>query len=243
MAGQPPLDRRDGTTRVLVVVAHPDDAEYAVAGTVARWTAEGREVVYALVTSGDKGTGDPAAAPAQVAAARQAEQMEAAALVRVREVVFLGYDDATLEPSLRLRRDLTRLMRRIKPAVVVCQDPATHWVGQEYINHPDHLAAGAACLAAIFPCASNPHVFPELLAEGLQPHAVGEVYLTMTATPDTWIDIGATLERKLAAWRANRSQIAVEGLVEEQIVRVAAEAARQQGGMEYAEAFKYLRLL
>src|SRR5207244_3131672 len=147
----------------------------------------------------------------------------AAAVLGVKEVVFLGYEDATLQPTLELRRDLTRVIRRYKPDMLICQDPTMRWSGQEYINHPDHRAAGEACLDAIYPSARDPLTFPELLLEGLQPHKVREVYLTMATTPDRWIDIGATLERKLAALREHRSQIG-DG-VEDMIRRWAAAAA------------------
>ncbi len=228
--------------RVLVVAAHPDDIEYTVAGTVARWTSDGQEVIYVLVTDGNAGAADPGVTREQIGALRRAEQHAAAAAVGVREVVFLGYDDAILEPTLALRRDLARVIRRYRPDAVVCQDSSAYWLGPDYLNHPDHRAAGNACLAAIFPAAGTRLAFPELLAEGWRPHCVREVYLTMTSTPDLWLDIEATLDRKLAAWAENHSQISVTGLVEQRIIEAARACAEGHPGMTYAEPFKHLRL-
>ena len=226
--------------RAMVIVAHPDDAEFGVAGTVALWVNDGVEVTYVLITDGNKGSNDPTMVPEQLAAIRRQEQRAAAAVIGVKEVVFLGYEDAVLEPTLELRRDLARVIRRYKPDAVICQDPSMRWAGQEYINHPDHRAAGEAALAAIYPAARDPLTFPELLLEGLQPHKVSEVYLMMPTAPDHWIDIGATLDLKLASLREHRSQIG-EG-TEEMIRRWAAEAARDRDGMEAAELYKYFNL-
>jgi LmbE family N-acetylglucosaminyl deacetylase len=124
--------------------------------------------------------------------------------------------------------------------MLICQDPTMRWSGQEYINHPDHRAAGEACLDAVYPSARDPLTFPELLLEGLQPHKVREVYLTMATTPDRWIDISATLDRKLAALREHRSQIG-EG-VEDIVRRLATAAAEGQDGFKYAESYKYFNL-
>jgi len=214
-----------------------------VAGTVARWTDDGQEVLYLLVTDGNRGTHDPALTPAAIAAIRRAEQRAAAAVVGVREVLFLGYDDATLQPTLEVRRAIAGEIRRYQPTTVVCQDPSAYWLHSGYINHPDHRAAGEACLAAVFPTASTRLAFPELLTAGLEPHAVREVYLTMTIQPDVWIDIEATMARKLAAWAENHSQVSRPGVVEQQIMARAREAAQDQPGMRYAEAFRRFTLL
>nr|MBA2448532.1 PIG-L family deacetylase [Chloroflexota bacterium] len=161
----------------MVVVAHPDDAEFMAAGTVAKWAREGKDVVYVLCTNGDKGTSDQSVSPVDLAEARRREQQAAGDRLGVREVVFLGYEDGVLQNSLALRRDVVRQIRRFKPDVVVCQDPTTRWSAQGYINHPDHRAAGDATLDAVYPSARDPHVFPDLLAEGLEPHKVREVYV------------------------------------------------------------------
>ncbi len=197
----------DRPQRVLVVMAHPDDAEFICAGTVARWASEGSEIVYVLVTSGDKGSNDPTMTPEQLVAIREAEQLEAARILGVRHVEFLRYRDAEVVPDLRLRRDIVRVIRRFKPDAVICQDPTSRYFGQQYIQHPDHIAVGEATLAAIFPSARDRLTFPELLEEGLEPHIVPHVYLTGSQNPDVFIDITASFDRKIAALRAHRSQL------------------------------------
>lgn len=228
--------------RAMVVAAHPDDIEFSAAGTVARWAMAGSEITYVLATDGNAGSNDPEANPETLAAVRREEQRAAAAHVGVHAVEFLGFADGILEPSLALRRAIVRAIRRHRPMAVLCQDPSAYWLHSGYINHPDHLAAGAACMAAIYPSACTRLAFPELLDEGLEPHRVEEVYLTMTRTADHWIDIGATLEAKLSAWRENRSQIVIPGEVEAAIRCEAQQAAGALRGAAYAEAFTYFRL-
>jgi len=228
--------------RAMVVAAHPDDIEFSAAGTVAHWAAAGSEITYVLATDGNAGSNDPEVSPETLAATRCDEQRAAAARVGVHAVEFLGFADGVLEPTLALRRAIVRAIRRYRPVAVICQDPSAYWLHSGYINHPDHLAAGAACMAAIYPSACTRLAFPELLDEGLEPHRVEEVYLTMTRAADHWIDIGATLEAKLAAWRENRSQIVVPGEVEAAIRCDAQQAAGAVRGIAYAEAFTYFRL-
>lgn len=193
--------------RILVMMAHPDDPEFAAGGTIARWTQEGHEVIYCLATRGDKGSDDPTMHPERLAAIREAEQHAAAAILGVREVLFLNYLDGTLEPNLSLRRDIVRVIRRYRPEIVVTMDPQTLIRGDHYINHNDHRAIGLATLDAIFPAAGNPLYFPELLREGLEPHHVQEVYLATTEHANHWVDITDTFDRKLAALRCHASQI------------------------------------
>lgn len=227
--------------RVLVVVAHPDDAEFGAAGTVAKWAREGAEIAYVLCTSGDKGTSDPNVDPADLAKTREQEQRNACALLGVKHVVFLRYPDGILQNTIALRRDIVREIRRFKPDVVVCQDPTRRWFGQGYLNHPDHRAAGDACLDAVFPSARDPHVFPELRAEGFEPHKTAEVYLMGTNEPDVWVDISDTIEAKIAALREHRSQIGDRDEFEAW-VRERARAVGEPQGLAYAEAFKYFKL-
>lgn len=234
----------------MVVVAHPDDAEFMAAGTIARWTQDGCRVVYVLCTSGDKGSADISASPARLAELRQHEQQRAAATLGVHEVVFLGHEDGVLQNSIDLRRDIVRQIRRFKPDAVICQDPTMRWFGQQYLNHPDHRAAGDACLDAVYPSARDPHVFSELLAEGLYPHKVREVYLSGSLHADMWVDITPTIERKIAALLEHKSQMGEDAEQSLDFVRVMAREAAQQAranghqveGMEYAEAFKYFKL-
>ncbi|MFN8559849.1 MAG: PIG-L family deacetylase, partial [Dehalococcoidia bacterium] len=159
----------------LVVMAHPDDVEFNVGGTVALWVAEGWQVVYVIVTRGDKGSDDPAATPDALAAVREREQRAAAEYLGATGVEFLGYEDGTLEPSLAVRRDIARQIRRHRPGRLIVTDPAMLY-DSRYIQHPDHLATAQAALAATF-AARDRLTFPELLAEGLTPHGVAEVYV------------------------------------------------------------------
>jgi LmbE family N-acetylglucosaminyl deacetylase len=227
---------------VMVVVAHPDDAEFSAAGTVAKWAREGKEIVYVLCTAGDKGTSDPSISPAQMAEVRRREQEAACRVLGVKEVVFLGYEDGVLESTLELRRDVVRQIRRFKPDVVICPDPMSRWSGQQYLNHPDHRAAGDAALDAVYPSARDPHVFPELLAEGLQPHKVREVYIISREHADVYVDIGETIDTKIAALHEHASQVADHKDQVDQWVRDGARRTAEGQPMEYAEGFKYVKL-
>ena len=225
--------------RVLVMMAHPDDIEFGVAGTVAAWTRKGVEVIFCLITDGAAGSNDPDVNLAELIRTRQAEQRAAAAVLGVSEVHFLGYPDGTLEPTLGLRRDLTRLIRRLRPDRVVAQDPATIFVRRGYINHPDHRAAGEAALYAVFPSAETRPIFPELLTEGLEPHKVKDLYLALTLEPDTWVDISDTFEDKIEALVQHRSQVSeerVRGFVE----NFNGENGRVVG-VKYAEMFRVMK--
>ncbi|MCC7106715.1 MAG: PIG-L family deacetylase [Chloroflexi bacterium] len=225
----------------MVVVAHPDDAEFGAAGTIAKWAKEGKEIAYVLCTSGDKGTSDTSISPEDLARARKEEQRAACEALGVREVVFLGYEDGVLVSTLELRKDIVREIRRFKPDVVVCQDPTVRWVASGYLNHPDHRAAADATLDAVYPSARDPLVFPDLLAAGLEPHKVREVYLMTFANADTWIDITDTIDRKIAALQAHESQVNGRQNFSDLIKQRARQTAEGRD-MEYAEAFKYLKL-
>jgi len=198
-----------GTYR-MVIIAHPDDAEFTCAGTVARWIREGLQVVYVVCTDGSRGSNEPNMPPQRMAPIRRAEQLEAAGILGVQSTIFLNHEDGTLQPTLELRRELTRLVRRFKPDTVICADPTRHFHRDEYVNHPDHRAAGEAALYAIFPSAVTRFVFPELLDEGLEPHKVRQIYLYGSPEPNTFVDISDTIELKIAALRAHRSQVTSE---------------------------------
>jgi LmbE family N-acetylglucosaminyl deacetylase len=235
-------DEPTGPKKVAVVMAHPDDAEFICAGTVARWADEGHEVVYVLLTSGDKGSDDPEMTSDRLVETREAEQLAAARILGVKDVIFMKLPDAELEPNLELRRALVRIIRTLKPDVVVCQDPTVRWVDTQYINHPDHRAAGEATLAAIFPAARDRLTFPELLGEGLEPHRVREIYLAGAQSPDVAIDITAQMDRKLDSLRAHASQLG-DWEFEPVIRQWAKETAEQHpGNGEYVESFKYFKL-
>jgi LmbE family N-acetylglucosaminyl deacetylase len=232
----------------LVVVAHPDDAEFMAAGTIAKWSREGLEVNYVLCTAGDKGTSDRAMSPSKLAEIRRVEQREACNRLGVKDLVFLNYEDGVLQNTLALRRDIVREIRRFKPDVVLCQDPTTRWSAQGYLNHPDHRAAGDATLDSVYPSARDPHVFAELLCEGFEPHKVKEVYVGGTNTPDVFIDIEGTIDRKVAALKAHVSQVGDgprpdrPGWDLETMIRERAGQVGQAQGLAFAESYKYFRL-
>lgn len=235
-------DEPTGPKKIAVIMAHPDDAEFICAGTIARWAEEGNEVVYVLLTSGDKGSDDPEMTPEKLVATREAEQLAAAKVLGVKDVTFLKYPDAYLEPDLELRKTLVRHIRRLKPDVVVCQDPTVRWADKSYINHPDHRAAGEATLAATFPSARDRLTFPDLLEEGLEPHKVREIYLAGAQDPDTAIDITAQMEKKIASLRAHASQVG-EFEFEPMVREWATETAKKfPGHGKYAESFRYFKL-
>jgi LmbE family N-acetylglucosaminyl deacetylase len=226
--------------KVLVIVAHPDDAEFGAAGTVARWAREGADVTYLVCTDGNRGSNDPEMTPEKLARLRHSEQRAAAAELGVKDVIFLGYDDGSLQPTLELRRELARWIRRFRPDVVMCPDPTRRFAGQRYINHPDHRACGDAALDAVMPAASTRLIFPELLEEGLEPHWVKEVYLTGPNEPDVYVDISDTMDVKIAALRQHRSQL--DAASDLDFVRQRSRELAKGRDFEYAEAFRYIKL-
>jgi len=191
---------------VLVVMAHPDDAEFCCGGVVKQMTAQGVRVIYAVLTNGDKGNHDTTVSAAQLIARRMEEQRRAAALLGVHEVIFLGEEDGFLQPTRELRKRLVRLIRHYRPDIVICQNPEAYFRGEHYINHPDHRNAGLVTIEAIFPAAGNPMFFPDLLAEGLMPHKVRELWLCMVDNPNHRVDITETMDAKIAALRQHESQ-------------------------------------
>ena len=186
--------------RILVVAAHPDDIDFGAAATVARWVDEGREVSYCIVTDGDAGGYDPTVPRSEIAGIRRAEQTAAAKEVGVTDLVWLGYPDGQVVVSLSLRRDLARVIRQVRPQLVVCPWPERNWE-RIFASHPDHMAVGEAAMCAVYPDARNPFTFPELAAEGLDAHVVDEVWAMGAPTSDTF-------DRKVEALRRHVSQTA-----------------------------------
>lgn len=225
--------------KVAVIFAHPDDPDFSCAGTVAKWTAEGHEVVYVLLTNGDKGSDDPEMTPERLIKIREEEQRAAAAIVGVNEVIFLGRPDGLLVADIDLRRDVVRVIRRLKPTTVVCGDPTVYWHAPWYINHPDHRAAGEVVLSALYPAAGNRNYFPELLAEGLEPHKIKELYISGSPQSDAFIDIGPYLDKKIAALKAHASQMRDWDPTEPIREWAARDGQRANPPLEYAEDFLY----
>jgi LmbE family N-acetylglucosaminyl deacetylase len=228
--------------RAMVIAAHPDDIEFVVAGTVAKWVRAGTRARYVLVTSGDAGSQEPNITREQLARIREKEQRAAAQAVGVDDLVFLGYHDGEVEPTLALRRDLVREIRRFRPDAVICYDPTRLLIGDRYINHPDHRAVGQAALDAIAPAAAMPLAFVELRAEGLEPHRVKEVLVASTFDPNAWIDISDTIEKKIEALRQHASQFP-DGWDPEEMLREWASESGKEVGVPYAEAFRRIVLV
>lgn len=216
--------------RVLVVSAHPDDVDFGASGTVAGWRKAGVEVTYAIVTNGDAGGFDPDVPRSEIPAIRQAEQRAAAAAVGVDDVRFLGYVDGQLTVTLGLRRDLSRVIRQVRPQRVVCQSPERNWARLP-ASHPDHMAAGEATLQAVYPDARNPFAHPVLFEEeGLDAWAVPEVWVMGSPRPDHWVDITDTFSSKIAALRAHVSQTGHQDELE-RTMRQWGEANARLGGL------------
>ncbi len=193
-------------SRVLAVTAHPDDVDFGASGTIAQWVAAGTEVTYCIITDGDAGGFDPAVPRSEIPAIRRAEQVAAAAAVGVTDVRFLGYRDGELTVSHGLRRDISRVIRQVRPQRMIIQSPERNW---ERIpaSHPDHMAAGDAAIQAVYPDARNPFAHPSLLDdEGLEAWSVSEVWVAGHHTMTHWVDITDTFEKKIAALRAHESQ-------------------------------------
>jgi len=196
----------DQVERVLVVVAHPDDVDFGAAGTVARFTDGGVQVHYCIVTDGDAGGFDARIARSSIGPMRRAEQTAAAKEVGVSDLHFLGYPDGRLEPTLALRRDLSRVIRQVRPQRVLCQCPERNF-NRIYASHPDHLAAGEATLCAVYPDARNEFTFTELLDEGHGPWTVPEVWMMTGTASNHAVDITEQFERKMAALLRHESQL------------------------------------
>jgi LmbE family N-acetylglucosaminyl deacetylase len=229
--------------QVLIIAAHPDDIEFGAAGSAAVWSEAGAEITYCIVTDGAAGSNEREVIYEHLVQRRRDEQLRAAEIVGVKDVCFLDYADGTLQPTLDLRRDLTRLIRQLRPNRVVFMDPTVMLVmndGFDYINHPDHRAASEAALYAVFPSAETRPIFPELLEEGLEPHHVDELYLMMSVHPNIAVDVSRVWERKIQALLSHQSQL------DESVVEMVRGWDRQAGeavGVEYAESFRVMRFI
>ena len=230
-------------SRVLVIAAHPDDADFGSAGTIAQWTDAGIDVSYCIVTNGDAGGSDPSVSRADMAVLRQAEQTAAAKQVGVHDLHFLGYPDGRVEPTIGLRRDLARVIRLLRPDRVVCQSPERNYA-RIGTSHPDHRAVGSSALDAVYPDSRNPFAFPELLAEEkLEPWTVREVWIAGGAAPTIYVDITDTFARKIAALRCHASQISDPDELADRLRGWLGRAAEQGGLPEgrLAEAFQIVQ--
>jgi LmbE family N-acetylglucosaminyl deacetylase len=203
--------------KILVVLAHPDDPEFFCGATIARWTSLGHEVIYCLLTRGDKGARDGLTSPFELGTRREKEQKEAGKVLGVTKVRFLSFSDGALQPDMLIRKAVVRAIRQEKPTILLSSDPLNFFPSDVNINHPDHRLAGQIVAEAAFPACGNPLFFPDLLEEGLQPHSVKEVWFSLTAQPNTVIDVTAYWEMKIQALHKHDSQIADHDQMEKRI--------------------------
>lgn len=225
---------------VLVIVAHPDDIEFSCAGTLARWAKVGTRIGYVVCTSGEVGIAVAGMTKVRAAEIREAEQRAAAEIVGAQEVVFLHESDGILAPTLELRKMLVREIRRFRPEVVMTGDPTFLWAGGDYINHPDHRAAALAAIDATFPAAGQPNLFEELEEQGLRAHKPRKMYITGRSQTELFVNITETIDIKIAALRAHKSQMG-DWDPEPRIKEWASERAKGKE-MVYAETFRVITL-
>lgn len=228
--------------RALVVFAHPDDAEFGTAGTVAAWTAAGTEVTYVCVTDGSAGSNEPGAVRQELATIREQEQRDACDVLGVKDCVFLGWVDGEVEPTLELRKAITRQVRRVRPDVLVAPDPVRWWDEERrYINHPDHRNVGRACMAVVNPDAPTRPQFPDLLDEGFEPFEIPRLWIpAWEGDADTFVDISASIDKKIEALRCHRSQIGDEPV--DDWIRERAKQRGEPHGYAFAESYRTFRL-
>ena len=229
--------------RALCIHAHPDDQEFSVAGTLAKWAKAGCEIISVVITSGDSGSNDPskgAEYKPELAKLREGEQTAANNIIGVKETIFMRHPDGELEPTIALRKELTRIIRKHKPDVVITGNPEAWFYGNEYINHPDHRAAAQAACEAVFPSAGSRLIFADLLTEGFEPHEVKRLYVHGTDKPDTWVDISTTIDTKVKALQQHVSQVPVDE-VEKWMKDWAKEDAKDKE-FEYAESYRVMIL-
>ncbi len=225
--------------RVLVVVAHPDDAEFGCGGSVARWVKEGKEVTYAILTNGDKGSGDRRMTSERLAKIRKEEQQNAAQALGVQRVQFLGHPDGELEDTREVRRAVTAEIRRWRPDLLVTQNP--YRTTNLYASHRDHRIAAGVALDCVYPLARDHLSFPELLAQGLEPHKVREVYLMWWENPEVVVDISDTMDLKLKALACHASQMGDFPSIEARVRERSAQLGKAKG-FAYAETFNRIVL-
>lgn len=224
----------------MFICAHPDDLEFGVAGTAAKWARNGCDVTYVLITDGNTGSHEDGMTKEALAKIRRAEQEEAARITGVSSCIFLGHDDGLLVNTLELRKELVRIIRQHKPQVVGCMDPTNYFPSADYINHPDHRAAGAAVLDAVFPAAEMSMLYPDLFKEGLMGHKPNYVYVYFTTEDkiNCYVDISETIDVKLKALRAHTSQMGDWDPTER--IKTWASETGKKVGFDFAE--RYFRI-
>ena len=229
--------------KILVIFAHPDDAEFSCGATLAKWAQAGHEITYYILTSGDKGDANTELSGDALYHLRQKEQADAAKIIGAKEVHFLGRPDGYLVPDMDTRRAVTRAIRQFKPDILVTNDPTNLFPSDFYpLNHPDHRATGQVVLDAVFPAAGSHLFFPELLAEGFEPHSPKEVWLSFTQHPNLSIDVTETWEIKIESILKHKSQIPDPEMIKERMSFFSKTKDSPQDAPRYKEHFKILKL-
>lgn len=223
----------------MMIFAHPDDIEFGVAGTAAKWARAGSRVIYVVITDGNVGSHEDGMTPERLAEIRRAEQT-AAGQVAGAECLFLGYHDGFLQPTLELRKELVRLIRQYRPDAVVCGDPSNYFPAEDYINHPDHRAAAQAALDAVFPAAEMTLLYPDLAAEGLVGHKVNYVFVSFGERVNHFVDITDTIDLKIEALQKHVSQLGQWNPAD--MIRQWAADTGKKVGFAYAEGFYRITL-
>lgn len=231
----------DEIKRVLVVMAHPDDCDFGAGGTIAQWTAKGIQVSYCIITNGDQGGEESGIPLEEMAQVRQKEQRDAGAALGVSDITYLNYRDGWLMPSIELRKEIVKAIRIAKPDRMLVQSPERNWE-RIFASHPDHLAAGETAIQAVYPDARNPYAFTDLKADGFEPWRVREVWMTGSPTPNHFVDITETFDKKMAALHAHVSQTAHNKELENMVREWGSRNAVAQGLPEgrIAEVFKVI---
>lgn len=226
--------------RALFVCAHPDDLEFGIAGTAAKWAKHGADVRYVIITDGNAGSHESGMTAEKLAELRREEQRLAAEICGVKECIFLGYNDGLLVNNLELRKKLVRIIRQFKPNVVGAMDPTNFFPSDTYINHPDHRAAGAATIDAVFPAAEMPLLYPDLFEEGLLGHKTNYVFLFFTNEANYYVDITDTLDTKIESLLAHKSQMG--GWNPTERIREWSKETGKIVGFKHAERFRRITL-
>jgi LmbE family N-acetylglucosaminyl deacetylase len=228
----------------MSIHAHPDDQEFSIGGTLAKWAKAGCEIISVTITSGDSGSNDitkDGKYKTELAKLREVEQQAANDVLGVKHTVFMRYPDGELQPTLGLRKELTKLIRQYKPDVVLVGNPEAWFYGNEYVNHPDHRAAAQAATEAVFPSAGTRLIFTDLLDAGYEPHNVKKLYVHGTEKPDTWIDITETIDTKVEALKKHVSQVNTDEV--EKWMRDWAKEDAKDKEFEYSESHRVMVLV
>lgn len=228
----------DKQADIMIICAHPDDAEFAAAGTIAKWVKAGKSAAYLICSDGEKGTSDYSISPRDLARTRQKEQQAAAEALGAKDVAFLHFPDQGLEDTSALRKEVVRWIRTYRPDTVLCPDPY-----RKYIWHRDHRIAGIVALDAVYPYARDHLAYPDLIKEGFEPHKVKQVYCWAPEENINFVsDITETFENKLAALRCHVSQVAAEWMMTEEWVRQMARDSAKGQAFKLAEAFHHVEI-